>query len=724
MIGKSVLEIIHPDDKKKLFFKIEKGMEKGTFHSALRFKHKKGKWVWLESRGQPFKSPDNKLKAIIISRDITFLREALQDLRETKKKLMRLNRRLKRKAEERSWELRKSEAQYRALFENTGTAMVLLEEDTTISLVNEEFERLSGYLKEEIEGKKKWPEFVVYEDYKRMIKYHYKRRIDPTSVPKRYEFRMITRSGEIRNILITIDLIPGTTTTVGSLLDITDIKKSEEQMRFLSSAVEQSSEGIIIYDFDGTILYANKAFADMLKYELSHIIKNRVFQFIPEDQEQNFKKIKSQVIQKGSYIGEFFFIKKGGSIFPTSVHCSLLYNDDKKPIAIVSAIRNISEIKTIEQNLRESEEKYRTLIETSPNSIILINYKGYIVDCNNIFENLLNLPKEEILGKRLTDLNFIPEDKIEWANMIFKEAFKGKITGPIEYKLINRKNEEFWLNIKFARLTIGGKNFLQIVFENITEKKKAEQLIREEIQKLKLLDKMRKDLISNVSHELKTPIMSIGGATEILLSMHREQLGEGTTELIQIIERGTRRLSELVNRLIDISRIDFNKFELNLSKADLTHIIKECVDQIAFQFKQKGIRFIMKIPDKLIANVDAMRIRQVISNLLSNALKNTPPNGVVELNVEDIDNWIIFSIKDNGVGITKKEMELLFTRFGKIERYENGLEYIDVRGSGLGLFLSKEIIKLHQGEIWAESSGRNKGAIFKFKIPKNKSLND
>ncbi|MHA1414589.1 MAG: sensor histidine kinase, partial [Promethearchaeota archaeon] len=579
--------------------------------------------------------------------------------------------------------------------------MVLLEEDTTISLVNEEFERLSGYLKEEIEGKKKWPEFVVYEDYKRMIKYHYKRRIDPTSVPKRYEFRMITRSGEIRNILITIDLIPGTTTTVGSLLDITDIKKSEEQMRFLSSAVEQSSEGIIIYDFDGTILYANKAFADMLKYELSHIIKNRIFHFISEDQKQNFKKIKSQVIQKGSYIGEFFFIKKGGSIFPTSVNCSLLYNDDKKPIAIVSAIRNISEIKTIEQNLRESEEKYRTLIETSPNSIILINYKGYIVDCNNIFENLLNLPKEEILGKRLTDLNFIPEDKIEWANMIFKEAFKGKITGPIEYKLINRKNEEFWLNIKFARLTIGGKNFLQIVFENITEKKKAEQLIREEIQKLKLLDKMRKDLISNVSHELKTPIMSIGGATEILLSMHREQLGEGTTELIQIIERGTRRLSELVNRLIDISRIDFNKFELNLSKADLTHIIKECVDQIAFQFKQKGIRFIMKIPDKLIANVDAMRIRQVISNLLSNALKNTPPNGVVELNVEDIDNWIIFSIKDNGVGITKKEMELLFTRFGKIERYENGLEYIDVRGSGLGLFLSKEIIKLHQGEIWA-----------------------
>ncbi|MHA1783355.1 MAG: PAS domain-containing sensor histidine kinase, partial [Promethearchaeota archaeon] len=691
---------------------------------ALRFKHKKGKWIWLESRGQPFKSPDNALKAIIISRDITFLREALQDLRETKKKLMRLNRRLKRKAEERSWELRKSEAQYRALFENTGTAMVLLEEDTTISLVNEEFERLSGYLKEEIEGKKKWPEFVVYEDYKRMIKYHYKRRIDPTSVPKRYEFRMITRSGEIRNILITIDLIPGTTTTVGSLLDITDIKKSEEQMRFLSSAVEQSSEGIIIYDFDDTILYANKAFADMLKYELSYIIKNRVFQFIPEDQEQNFKKIKSQVIQKGSYIGEFFFIKKGGSIFPTSVNCSLLYNDDKKPIAIVSAIRNISEIKTIEQNLRESEEKYRTLIETSPNSIILINYKGYIVDCNNIFENLLNLPKEEILGKRLTDLNFIPEDKIEWANMIFKEAFKGKIPGPIEYKLINRKNEEFWLNIKFARLTIGGKNFLQIVFENITEKKKAEQLIREEIQKLKLLDKMRKDLISNVSHELKTPIMSIGGATEILLSMHREQLGEGTTELIQIIERGTRRLSELVNRLIDISRIDFNKFELNLSKADLTHIIKECVDQIAFQFKQKGIRFIMKIPDKLIANVDAMRIRQVISNLLSNALKNTPPNGVVELNVEDIDNWIIFSVRDNGVGITKKEMELLFTRFGKIERYESGLEYIDVRGSGLGLFLSKEIIKLHQGEIWAESSGRNKGAIFKFKIPKNKSLND
>jgi signal transduction histidine kinase len=102
---------------------------------------------------------------------------------------------------------------------------------------------------------------------------------------------------------------------------------------------------------------------------------------------------------------------------------------------------------------------------------------------------------------------------------------------------------------------------------------------------------------------------------------------------------------------------------------------------------------------------------------LSNAIKNTPPNGKIDISLRRQDNWAIFSVSDTGVGLTKKEINLLFTRFGKIERYGEGLEYLDITGSGLGLYLSREFVDLHGGHIRAESGGRNMGSTFTVKLP-------
>ncbi len=127
--------------------------------------------------------------------------------------------------------LRESEDRYRTIFENTGTAMIIIEEDKTISLANREVEKLFGYSREEIEGKKRWTEFVVEEDLEKMKGYHEQRRVDPTSAPKRYEFRLIDKKGSTRDILMAVDVIPGTKMSVASLLDITERKKAEEKIK-------------------------------------------------------------------------------------------------------------------------------------------------------------------------------------------------------------------------------------------------------------------------------------------------------------------------------------------------------------------------------------------------------------------------------------------------------------------------------------------------------------
>jgi phosphoserine phosphatase RsbU/P len=127
--------------------------------------------------------------------------------------------------------LKESENLYRAIFENTGTASIIFEEDMTISLANKECEKLSGYSKEEIEGKRRWTEFVLKDDLVRMSQYHQLRSTDPEAAPKNYEFRLVNRAGDVRDVLLTVDVIPGTKKRVASLLDITERKRSEEALQ-------------------------------------------------------------------------------------------------------------------------------------------------------------------------------------------------------------------------------------------------------------------------------------------------------------------------------------------------------------------------------------------------------------------------------------------------------------------------------------------------------------
>ena len=136
----------------------------------------------------------------------------------------------------------------------------------------------------------------------------------------------------------------------------------------------------------------------------------------------------------------------------------------------------------------------------------------------------------------------------------------------------------------------------------------------------------------------------------------------------------------------------------------------------------RDITLNLEIPDNFYLDIDAMRINQVITNLLSNAIKNTPPQGIISITLQKDNNWAKIIISDTGVGLTKEEIGKIFTRFSKIERHDKGLEYIDITGSGLGLFISKEIIDLHGGKIWVESQGRGLGSNFIIELPIKKKI--
>jgi signal transduction histidine kinase len=152
-------------------------------------------------------------------------------------------------------------------------------------------------------------------------------------------------------------------------------------------------------------------------------------------------------------------------------------------------------------------------------------------------------------------------------------------------------------------------------------------------------------------------------------------------------------------------------------------LIRECAKEMMYLIKKRDLKLSLELLDRLVLKIDKIRIEQVILNLLSNAIKNTPPKGVITIKSYVKGDWATISVNDTGIGLTREEITKLFSRFGKIERYGSGLEYIDIQGTGLGLFISKEIIELHHGQIRAESLGRNQGSTFIIKLPTKREVN-
>jgi len=386
-------------------------------------------------------------------------------------------------------------------------------------------------------------------------------------------------------------------------------------------------------------------------------------------------------------------------------------------------------------NLQESRKDpsidYKKIVENTSDLISILNEDLTINYINKTAHlELLNYSAEEILGLNIEDLVHF-KDYIKLSDTI-KHAFNlGEAT--VEARVRHKKGHYVWIESKIrafldknqsrkalviSREITEHKNVERFISE-ISERRRTEDLMKKEIQKIKEFDKIRNDLISGISHELKTPLMSINGACELILEVYKDQLGEDALELIKMMSRGAERLGLLIEKLLDISRIQFEKLELKKKNETLSEIINNCIEEISYFLKERKLNLVKELKNNVKISVDKIRIEQVITNLLLNAIKNTPPKGKIEIILQEKNDNVEIIVKDTGIGLTEDEMKKLFTKFGKIERFGEGFEFLDIQGSGLGLFITKQIVEMHGGSISAQSEGRNKGATFTVVLPIN-----
>ncbi len=278
-----------------------------------------------------------------------------------------------------------------------------------------------------------------------------------------------------------------------------------------------------------------------------------------------------------------------------------------------------------------------------------------------------------------------------------------------------------WQELYAFPLKDKGNNIIGVLefVKDVTEKHNYEELLKQENDRLKELDEIRQAFIIKATHELKTPVTNITGAIQLFEKMLDPKVAIGSMKnLMDILSRGSKRLQRLVMKLLDFSRIELQKLELDKQSMDMVPIVKGIVDELDYKIKESNHQITLNLPPVCIIQADQLRIEEVVMNMVTNAVKYTPRNGKITISLNETPTHVNFTVTDNGVGLSDDEKKILFTKFGSV--YRKQMEgKIETYGTGVGLFVSKEIIDAHGGKIWAESEGRDKGSTFSFIIPKN-----
>lgn len=366
------------------------------------------------------------------------------------------------------------------------------------------------------------------------------------------------------------------------------------------------------------------------------------------------------------------------------------------------------------QELKESEKNYRTLVNNVIDVIFETNLDGKFTYISPQVKTLFGYQPEEMIDYQI--YNFIHQEDL----MNVKKAFRNDTDTGLNIYIECRMSiiDGNYILVSVRGSLVKKDNFVKIVgvIRDITEQKKAENMIKEQIEKLKEIDQIKSNLIRRASHELKTPLIGVLSSSQYLLESCNEEMSENVLKFVKLINRGGDRLKKLTNNLVDAFDIESKGLVLKKEKVDIVKIIKDCANDLIFSLKERNLLLKNDLIGSYYIEVDEIRIEQVILNLLSNAIKNTPPNGIIYINLEKDEDFVNIIIRDTGVGFSEDEKELIFKKFGKIDRTFLGKD-VNIEGSGLGLYISKEIVDLHGGKIILESEGRNKGSSFVIKLP-------
>lgn len=341
------------------------------------------------------------------------------------------------------------------------------------------------------------------------------------------------------------------------------------------------------------------------------------------------------------------------------------------------------------------KKRTETVIHSIAEGVIVVDAKGKVLMINPAAEKLLEIRSSEKIGKSILD-NLKSEQLVA----------------------LNRESDESSREIEMVSRDEDTKKILRAssaVVENESGETVGMVSVLSDITKQKRLDHLKASFVANVSHELRTPLIAIQKSLSLILDGTTGRISEAQEKLISIADRNLKRLTIIINDLLDLSKIEAAKMDISREASSIANIIKESVAGLSSWMKTKSIKAEIDIEEGLPEiYVDRNRIIQVLNNLVGNSVKFTPTGGLITIraSLDSSRGNIEVSVKDTGIGISAEDLPKIFDKF-----YQSGDRVpTDISGTGIGLSIAKEIVALHGGNIWAKSEKGN-GAEFIFTLP-------
>lgn len=352
------------------------------------------------------------------------------------------------------------------------------------------------------------------------------------------------------------------------------------------------------------------------------------------------------------------------------------------------------------KNVLAEKNQTEAIVQSLAEGVVVVNGRGEVMMMNAAAEKLLGVEKGKKVGRPLKE-NLKGDELVS----LVGEAGKGS------EKLIELDSTQLETR-KVIRAS-------SAVVENENGQTIGMVSVLTDITKQKELDQLKSQFVSTVTHELRTPVVAMQKALTVVLDKTAGPLTEDQLKFLDIANRNLNRLGFLITDLLDFSKLEAGKMNMEFTDASVARVITETCDALSTWIHSKQIVLERGIADNLPdVRMDPQRITQVLSNLLSNALKFTPPSGRVSVGAKLAEGgrMVEVSVDDTGPGISKKDLEKVFERFLQLGERRSS----DVSGTGLGLSIAREIVELHGGKIWAQSQ-EGKGATFIFTLPVKKS---
>ncbi len=600
--------------------------------------------------------------------------------------------------------------------------------------------------------------------------------LSPNSTKTTWEITLTSQQGNTFSAEITltknINLADDKTQLFWIIRDISDRKRTEQELQKLNHSLEAKVQqrtqelwqvnklqraildstdyAIISTDLIGFIQTFNAGAENMLGYTMGEVVGKITPEIFFDPQEIADKIAKASTIlgedldisfesliytaHQGLIDEEWTNIRKDGSRFPTSISVAILKDDNDQPIGTLSVRKDISDRKQAESQLKATTKRLSLALKSGAigcwewdiqQNIILWDermYKLYGLTNTSSHPELYDLWKD----------NIHPDDR-NFAETLIQEAIAENKEYDCEFRVIHPDGSIHFIKAYGLSNRDAEGNPISMIGVNfdISDRKQAELQLQAANQELLKVTKLKDEFLANMSHELRTPLNSILGLSEALMDQVFGLLNKQQIMAISAVEASGAHLLSLINDILDLSKISSGIIELDIESISVHNLCQSSLVFIKQQAFQKQLQVVSDIPPEINnIKIDERRIKQVLINLLTNAVKFTPNQGKISLLVaigsgskwqgeaiipqqikDKNSSMIVFQVVDDGIGIAPKDLQRLFQPFIQLDSSLNR----QYEGTGLGLALVKRIVELHGGQVMADSSG--KGSCFTVALP-------